>query len=263
MTLPQRIALSASTLAMFTIGLCYLLAVTAGHVPSCIPFIHGCTAITSTSVLYPEGYFFRAGLISAAVLICLWWYCMRSFLRGLFQEGAQGRWNIWLKTLFITSILASILLIISIAVMGPEMDDSKSHKLEWQIHAVCAVLFFLITTINQVLVTRALQLGMQGAGHRLPSLRIKQLINLLQVFFLVWLFSTLVAELSRESVNIIEWWLALLSSLYILSSYWDWQDYRLVNEDLDSHLQGVGSIAALQPQLSQNPEPSSSAKIAD
>ena len=228
MTLPQRISLTSAILAVVTIIVCYLIAVEYGSVPACIPLFAGCAPITATGVTYPEAYFFRGGLISAAVFIIVWWYCMRAYLK-IVREQQLG---FWLKMLFSSSVLASVLLIISVLVLGPHMSDSKATKGLWQLHTITAVLFFLITTINQIGVTWWLKRSVTEGHGAYSTLKLKQAINVLQILFLAWLFTNFISELSREAVNIIEWWLALLSSIYFLSGYWDWKEFRLARDEI-------------------------------
>jgi hypothetical protein len=63
------------------------------------------------------------------------------------------------------------------------------------------------------------------------TLKIKKVINVVQVILLLWLFSNFITELSREATNIIEWWIATLSALYMLTSYWDWKEFKLAREE--------------------------------
>lgn len=216
MTLPQRVSLTSSLLALATMLVCYVMAVANGSVPACMPLLEGCAPITATGVHYPEAYYFRGGFISAGVFIIVWWYCMRAYLR----EIRGDRWSGWLKALFSSSVFASVMLIISVLVMGPHMADSKATKEIWQLHTITAVLFFLITTTNQIGVTWWLKRSIKEDHKEFVTLKYKQVINILQLLFLCWLFTNFIEELSRESVNIIEWWLALLSSLYFLTGYW-------------------------------------------
>lgn len=227
MTLPQRISVSSAILSLATMIVCYVIAVIFGSVPACIPWFQGCAPITATGVTYPEAYFFRAGFISAAVLIIVWWYCMRAYLREIRAE----RWNIWLRVVFQTGILASILLIVSVTVLGPHMEDSKATKGLWQLHTITAVLFFLLTTINQIAVTWWLSISLTEDHKEFTTLKIKKIINVFQVLFLLWLFTNFISELSREATNIIEWWIATLSLFYILTSYWDWKEFKLAREE--------------------------------
>ncbi|MEH6448215.1 MAG: hypothetical protein V7765_06055 [Oleispira sp.] len=227
MTLPQRISVSSALLSLITMTVCYIIAVNYGSVPLCIPWLQGCAAITETGITYPEAYFFRAGFISAGVLIIIWWYCMRAYLREIRAE----RWSHWLRVVFQSGILASILLIVSVTVLGPHMSDSKVTKGLWQLHTITAVLFFLLTTINQIAVTWWLSISLTEDHKEFVTLKIKKVINVFQVILLLWLFSSLVSELSREATNIIEWWIATLSALYILTSYWDWKEFSLAREE--------------------------------
>lgn len=227
MTLSQRISISSAFISLITMGLCYAIALNYGSVPVCIPWLEGCAPITATGISYPEAYYFRAGFISSGVLMIIWWYCMRAYLYEMRDEAS----NYWLKLVFKSSILASILLVISVTVLGPHMENSKVTKGLWQLHTITAVLFFLLTTINQIAVTWWLNKSIKKSDHGYATLRVKKVINLLQVVFLIWLFSNFISELSREATNIIEWWLAILSALYLLTGYWDWKDFKLVRNE--------------------------------
>ena len=228
MTLPQRISISSALISLVTMGLCYAIAASYGSVPVCVPWLEGCAPITDTGVSYPEAYYFRAGFISTGVLTIMWWYCMRAYLREI-RAQPTGR---WLKVVFRSSVLASLMLIISVTVLGPHMEDTKITKGLWKIHNITAVLFFLLTTINQIAVTWWLAISINPDHKSFATLRVKKVINLLQVLFLCWLFSNFISELSREATNIIEWWLAILSALYLLTSYWDWKDFRLIRDEV-------------------------------
>ncbi len=228
MNLPQRISISSALISLVTMGLCYAIALNSGSVPTCIPWLEGCAPITDTGISYPEAYYFRAGFISSGVLMIIWWYCMRAYL----YEVRDGPSNYWLKLIFKSSILASLFLVISVTVMGPHMENSKVTKDLWQLHTITAVLFFLLTTINQIAVTWWLNKSIKEHHHGFATLRAKKVINALQVIFLLWLFSHFISELSREATNIIEWWLAILSALYLLTGYWDWKDFRLIRHEI-------------------------------
>ncbi len=228
MTLPQRISISSAFISLITMGLCYAIALSHGSVPTCIPWLEGCAPITEAGISYPEAYYFRAGFISTGVLMIIWWYCMRAYLSEIRAKPSSYS----LKLVFRSSVLASLLLIISVTVLGPHMEDSKVTKGLWQLHTITAVLFFLLTTINQIAVTWWLNKSIKKYHQGFATLRVKKVINVLQVIFLIWLFSNFISELSREATNIIEWWLAILSALYFLTGYWDWKEFRLSRDEI-------------------------------
>ena len=227
MTLPQRISLVAGILSLVTIFTTYFIAASHGSVEWCITFIQGCTSITETGIYFPEVYVLRGGLISAGVFMVVWWFCMRAWLRELRAE----RWSGWLRTLFMSSIFASVMMIISITLMGPNMGDREATRDLWIWHTITAVIFFMVTTINQVLTSLWLKNSMKAHEIMLSTLGFKLLINVFQVAFLIFGAISLLVDFNLHTVNIIEWWLALLVSLYFLSSYWDWKEFRLTRQE--------------------------------
>jgi hypothetical protein len=57
---------------------------------------------------------------------------------------------------------------------------------------------------------------------------VKEVLALLQLLFLTILIAmTLVGYEFDGMVAFFEWWLASLSSLFYLSAWWDWRDFRL------------------------------------
>ena len=227
MTLPQRVSLTASLLALVTIFSSYFIAASHGSVEWCFTFFQGCTSITETGIFYPEAYVLRAGLISAGVFMVVWWFCMRAWLRELRAD----RWSKWLRSLFVSSIFASVMMIISITLMGPHMGDREATKGLWILHTLTAVIFFMTTTINQIITSWWLKNSMKAHEIELSTLPIKMVINVFQVLFLTFGAVSLVIDFSLKTVNIIEWWLALLVSLYFLTSYWDWKSFRLTRHE--------------------------------
>ena len=227
MTLPQRVSLTAGLLSLLTIFSTYLIAASHDSVAWCITFLQGCTSITETGIFFPEAYVLRAGLISSGVFMVIWWYCMRAYLRELRPD----RWSWWLKSLFTSSVFASIMMIISITLLGPDMGDPLATKELWIWHTITAVIFFITTTINQVLTSWWLKHSIKAEETELVTLKFKILINILQVLFLIGGAISLVVDFSLTTVNIIEWWLALLVCMYFLTSYWDWKDFRLTRHE--------------------------------
>jgi len=225
-TLPQLIALFAGLLSIFTIGLTFAIWATQVDPDKlCVPFISGCTSITNTGLNEPQTFLFRGGMISCGMVILLWWFVMQRFL----LQYKRQYWGFWLKSMFWGSSFASVCVIVSVAVMGPTMEDSKTLV---QVHTASAVLFFLITTVNQSVLTWWLKKSVEDHDLELKTLTVKQIINIGQVICLAIIFThTLIYPLGHHLTNTIEWWIALLSCVYFLSALWDWDDFKLIEED--------------------------------
>lgn len=226
-TLPQLIALSAALLSLITITMTFTIWSLRPGVESCIPFFTGCTSITNTGLRLPEAFIFRAGMISCGVVMVIWWFSMQRFL----VHYKENYWGFWLRSMFLVSMLVSALIIISVTVMGPEMNDSKFLV---QLHTTTAVLFFLFTTINQSVLTWWLTRSVKNHNLILKTLTAKRIINAAQILCLTILIIDQfdwAPDFGNHLTNAIEWWLALLSSLYFLTAYWDWDDFGLIEQE--------------------------------
>ena len=65
------------------INLAYWVGVNADVLPSCIPYIDGCTSISATGRYPPGDRLFRAVMLPQAVLLAGTWYFAASWLRSL------------------------------------------------------------------------------------------------------------------------------------------------------------------------------------
>jgi hypothetical protein len=74
------LALLTGLLPFCIVNLAYLGSAFAGHLPWCFPYLEGCTSISSTG-RYGFGYFFfKAGMIPAALIMGAFWIACRRWL---------------------------------------------------------------------------------------------------------------------------------------------------------------------------------------
>ena len=59
----RALPLWAAVVPLVTVNVCYLIAVGMEHVPACIPYLSGCTSVSSTGRIAPESLIFRAGML--------------------------------------------------------------------------------------------------------------------------------------------------------------------------------------------------------
>jgi|GEM_PF-1095333 len=229
MTLPQRIALLALLLPFISIGASFSLSVAGGHVDCCISWFEGCTTITATGIYYPAAYVFRAGLIGTAVVAILWWYCVRAWLESVGEPGHHP----WIHRIVTFAVVASALLVASIAVLGEHMLPPSEHRFLWRFHTATAGLFFLVTAICQIMMTWRMHQLQQKLNIKFSSIASKQILAVLQLVLLASFAVILLLDLKSEGVEeIFEWWLATFSCLYFGTTYADWKDFRLTRYDV-------------------------------
>jgi len=96
----RALPLWAALLPFMTFNVCYLVAVSLEHVSACIPYLTGCTSISSTGRIAPESLIFKAGALPSAVIIALFWFRCATFL----QVGGQaGTWAIALRVIAVAA----------------------------------------------------------------------------------------------------------------------------------------------------------------
>ena len=57
----QALPLWAAVVPLVTINVCYVLGVSLDHLPACIPYLSGCTSVSSTGRIAPESLLSKAG----------------------------------------------------------------------------------------------------------------------------------------------------------------------------------------------------------
>lgn len=223
-TVPQRICLIASLLPLLTFAASYLLSVVGGHVDWCNPYIGGCTTITATGIYYPAAYVLRGGIVSSAVVFVLWWYCTHIWLK----DAKDPNPGCGIKLLIWVASLASLTLVASMVVLGENMEPSSEHRELWQFHSITAVVFFVFTSVCQIIMTLYMwrhRQALSTTGFRISA---KAVLAIIQAVILIVLIAALL--LGKEThwlINTTEWWIATLCSLFYLTSYPDWKAFRL------------------------------------
>ena len=126
MTIPainvRALPLFAAVVPLGTVVISYLIAVGLGHVPACVPNFSGCTSVSSAGRLLPESLIFRAGMLStAAVLVLFWWRCATFLALG-------GQTGVRLVMLRILGVIIAASLVIYAVTLGLEDDGYRQLR---------------------------------------------------------------------------------------------------------------------------------------
>lgn len=228
MTLPQRLALLASLLPMVGISISFGLTAVSDPAARCIPWIDGCTTITATGVCYPAAYYLRGFLIATAIACLVWWYCASIWLQTRAQPLKR-----WMYTLIILSMIGSLMLVASIAVLGEHMLPPSEHRFLWRFHTLTAGLFFLLTSLCQMLMTFYCWRYRHKLDISSQRLWLKTLLALGQLGSLIAFYVLSQTDMDHGAVEAIgEWWLATFCCLYFITGYRDWRDFRLTQPEI-------------------------------
>ena len=102
----------AAVVPLVTINVCYLVGMSLDHLPACIPYLSGCTSVSSTGRIAPESLIFKAGYLSSAVVLAILWHRCAIFL----QLGGQPPRR--LVSLRVFSLLAVLFLVLYAVTLG-------------------------------------------------------------------------------------------------------------------------------------------------
>jgi len=127
------------------INLAYWIGVDAGVLPSCIPYLDGCTSVSATGRYPPGDRLFRAVMLPQAVLLAVTWYLAMAWLRSLAPHSkAPG-------AVLAFGLLGAAALIIYVSYLG-----SKEPLYEFM-RRFGIYIYFLATGLAQLILTLALE----------------------------------------------------------------------------------------------------------
>lgn len=115
----RALPLWGAVLPLMTINICYLVAISLDHLPACVPYISGCTSVSSTGRIAPENWIFKAGMFPSAVIVVLVWWRLATFL----VIGGQSRFR--LVTLRLLGIVAALSLVLFTFTLGLPGDENR------------------------------------------------------------------------------------------------------------------------------------------
>ena len=182
----------------------YWLGVRAGVVPDCVPYLDGCTSISSTGRHLPGSLAFRAALFpQAAVLLFVWWFTA-TWLR------ATGNAR-YARAILVAGSISALALILYVTFLGSKVPFYEFMR-RFGIY-----LYFLGVGVAQLLTSLSLQ-----------SSRMRN--ALLSVALIPWIIG--IANLVQKEVlpqpnnveNRIEWWAALAMQIWFVLLHLRWRD---------------------------------------
>lgn len=219
------VPLIAGLLPIVAVGLSYVIASSLDVIPSCVPFVEGCTSISATGRYPPTSFLFRATMLPESVLLLVYWLLSVAWLRSLRRDaGLPATGGLWVGWLGAGASVALVLYVTFLGTHEPFYEFMRRFGI---------YLYFLFTIIAQIVLARALlKLPLEAGLRRLARV---QLGLALLPFALGALNTTLKATLADPDPveNVIEWNVALLMQVYVVLSWIGWRrsgfavDFRL------------------------------------
>lgn len=214
----RLLPLATGLLPVIAIHASYALAIAAARVPGCIPYLEGCTSISSTGRYPPASYLFRAAMLPEAVLLIAFWFCAVAWLRALeAAAGREVRRSGHIAAMGTGGALALILYVTFLGTQEPFYEFMRRFGI---------YLFFLLTILAQLgLALRARRAAAALDDPVLAGVLRGQLLMALLPFVLGVLNLVLKNAMSDSdwAENVIEWIVVMFMQLYFVFAYLGWR----------------------------------------
>ncbi len=203
---------------MLAIHASYLIAIRAGILPACIPYLEGCTSISATGRYPPASFLFKSVMMPEAILMAAYWLFSVAWLRAL--ERSAGRRGVGGTTIAVFGVAGALFLIIYVTFLGSEgavYDFMRRFGV---------YLYFLFTVVAQlILIGKVMSVS---SSLRIPGVvtitKIQLAVTLIP--FALGVLNVVLKAILEDAVafeRIIEWIFALLMHSYFLLSYFSWR----------------------------------------
>ncbi|HRP86031.1 MAG TPA: hypothetical protein PLS34_00745 [Gammaproteobacteria bacterium] len=151
------IALGCWLLPTAAVLITYTVSASQGQVPTCFPFLEGCTSISGAARRDPSIHIFRAMMLPTATLIGGYWLLVRAWLGHL---GETGRARDWITVL---GLVGALFMVLYVVFLGT---DGRAYEL---MRRYGVTVYFSFTALAQlVLAARLNRLPGEGqvrVGH--------------------------------------------------------------------------------------------------
>lgn len=197
----------------------YWIAASTGNVPSCNPFIEGCTSVSATGRYPPASYLFKGAMLPQSIILSCYWLFNVAWLRALtISAGRVPRNTYAIGTFGVTGSLFLILYVTFLGSQEPFYEFMRRYGV---------YMYFLLNVIAQItLASKVLPVARTLGIQRLIRLTKLQLVLAWFPFALGALNLVLKATLedSGPAESRIEWIFAMQMQLYFIVSYFSWKE---------------------------------------
>lgn len=212
------LALAAGLLPIIAIHASLLLAINAGAIPACFPYLDGCASISATGRYEPAVFVFKPAMTLQAALLTAYWYAAAGWLHSLSEK--PGGQNIAGRSIIGFGTASAIALVIYVTFLGTQTPVYEFMR-RFGIY-----FYFLFMVIAQIILAlKTVRLAKLTDLPRMQQVARWQLLLALIPCLLGILNLVLKATLDDPDAteNIIEWFAALMMQTYFLLSWYSWR----------------------------------------
>ena len=187
------------------INLAYWIGVQYDNLPACIPYIDGCTSISSTGRYAPGDRLFRAVMLPQSVLLAVTWYVTALWLRAARPNAHRSS-----NTALVSGLVGALALIVYVSYLASN-DPFYEIMRRYGIYV-----YYVATVIAQIAVSLAL-----------PASRLRRvMLGIMVTPFVLGLANFVQKAVLPEPDNIenvIEWIVSLLMQLWFVALWVAWR----------------------------------------
>jgi hypothetical protein len=199
-----------------------LIAINAGAIPACFPYIDGCVSISATGRYEPAVFLFKPAMTTEAALMAIYWLFGAAWLRAL-SRSAGKRPGAVVTLIPVIGIAGALALIVYVTFLGTQAPFYEFMR------RIGIYFYFLFTVVAQImLATRAFQLSKNlnlTSVMKISSLQLWLSVSPMALGILnVALKSSL--DNADTPENVIEWISALVMHCIFVLTYFTWRDTR-------------------------------------
>jgi hypothetical protein len=197
------------------VSLAYWLGVNSDVLPSCVPFIDGCTSISATGRKMPGSLLFRAVMLPQSVLLLFVWYFAARWLRGIAPSSKAP------DTIVCSGMIGALALVLYVTFLG-----TKAPFYEFMRRFGIYFYFLGTATAQLTLAIALLSYAKRSAAGSLQRLAIAMLwlCGLPFVLGVLNMILKSVLDNADYAENRIEWISALLMQGYFVVVYFAWRN---------------------------------------
>ncbi|MDH3510872.1 MAG: hypothetical protein OER85_08425 [Gammaproteobacteria bacterium] len=200
------LALLTGLLPFCIVNLAYLGSASAGHLPWCFPYLEGCTSISSAGRYGFSYFFFKAGMIPAALVMGAFWIVCRRWLLTL--GDVNGR---MVRAMVYLGCISAVFLMLYTVFLGSKGDVYNFMR------RTGVIVYFSFGYLAQLILLGRLR-GLQAAKRiAIPAYILNGKLAVLIALLMIGLgsipISNFVVDKHRPE-NAVEWTYALLMVSY-------------------------------------------------
>ncbi|MDP2323820.1 MAG: hypothetical protein Q8N51_07300 [Gammaproteobacteria bacterium] len=205
------VALAAGLLPLVVVHTCYVMAVQGGHVPGCIPYLSGCTSISAAGRYGTAYFFFKGGMIPAAVIMAAYWVLCRRWLLSLGARDSTAA-----RAMVVLGVISAAFLVLYTVYLGSKGDFyNLMRRYGVNVHLSFGVL-------AQIIFTRELTRLSAATRATVPRWIVSNKLLLVALLLALGLASIPVGNFMPDkdrAENVIEWiFAALMAGYYLLTA---------------------------------------------